>query len=343
MQAPQDYRDANESLFKRMTYEEYSGFFRIGMVERHEDNAIIQHGTMTMMRKQALADVGGWAEWCITEDTELGLRLFEAGWQSVYIDASLGRGVMPDTLGAYKCQRHRWVYGAMQILKRHFAALATHRTQLSTAQKYHFVSGWLPWIADALAFFFTIGGIVWSILMIVDPFRFEVPLPALTFVAIALFGVKVIKTLSLYPHRVKTGFRGAVAASVAGLALSHTVARAVLSGLFTSGKAFLRTPKLEATALVRSVLAVSWEEILLLTALIASMIGTWQARGGWSDSAGLVWMAMLAVQALPYAATLAMAIISVLPQAAPMPAPTFIPQPDPAPEIEPEPEFKRAA
>jgi cellulose synthase/poly-beta-1,6-N-acetylglucosamine synthase-like glycosyltransferase/exo-beta-1,3-glucanase (GH17 family) len=338
VQAPQDYRDSGESLFKRMTYEEYSGFFRIGMVERHEDNAIIQHGTMTMMRRKALAEVGGWAEWCITEDTELGLRLFEAGWHSVYIDRSLGRGVMPDTLGAYKVQRHRWVYGAMQILKRHLGALAGRRTQLSRAQKYHFVSGWLPWIADALAFFFTVGGVVWSALMIWDPFRFEVPLPALTAVAIALFAVKVTKTLSLYPHRVKTGFRGALAASIAGLALSHTVARAVISGLLTSAKPFLRTPKLEATAPVRAVIAVAWEEIVLLFALVAAIGGTWQVRGGWDDEAGLVWIAMLAIQALPYAATLAMAIISVLPHAMPRPATT-----DTHDEDEPAPDIRRAA
>ena len=30
-----------------MAYEEYRGFFHIGMVERNEHNAIIQHGTMT--------------------------------------------------------------------------------------------------------------------------------------------------------------------------------------------------------------------------------------------------------------------------------------------------------
>jgi len=337
VQAPQDYRDADESLFKRMTYEEYSGFFRIGMVERHEDNAIIQHGTMTMMRKQALIDVGGWAQWCITEDTELGLRLFEAGWHSVYIDRSLGRGVMPDTLGAYKVQRHRWVYGAMQIMKRHLSALVGNGTQLTRAQKYHFVSGWLPWVADALSFFFTIGGVVWSALMIIDPFRYEVPLPALTAVAISLFVVKVAKTLSLYPHRVKTGFSGAIAASVAGLALSHTVARAVISGLFTSGKPFMRTPKLEPTALVRGVIAVAWEEIVLLSALIVAIVGTWQVRGGWDDQAGLVWIAMLAIQALPYAATLVMAIISVLPHT--MPAPKALTTTDPVIE----PELRKAA
>lgn len=337
VQAPQDYRDAGESLFKRMAYEEYSGFFRIGMVERHEDNAIIQHGTMTMMRKQALIDVGGWSEWCITEDTELGLRLFEAGWHSVYIDKSLGRGVMPDTLGAYKVQRHRWVYGAMQIMKHHLGALMGKKTHLSRAQKYHFVSGWLPWIADALAFFFTVGGVLWSALMVYDPFRFEVPLPALTLVAISLFAVKVVKTLSLYPHRVKTGMGGAVAASVAGLALSHTVARAVISGLLTSGKPFMRTPKLEATAPVRSVLAVAWEEIVLLSALMIAVVGTWQVRGGWDDDAGLVWIAMLCIQALPYAATVVMAVISVLPHT--MPAPTPVQAPMPADETE----FKRAA
>ena len=62
MQGPQDYRDAHESLFKAMAYEEYRGFFHIGMVERNEHNAIIQHGTMTIVRKDALEEVGGWSD-----------------------------------------------------------------------------------------------------------------------------------------------------------------------------------------------------------------------------------------------------------------------------------------
>src|SRR6202000_1507273 len=51
VQAPQDYRDAHESLFKQLCYEEYTGFFRIGMVERNEHNAIIQHGKMCVVRR----------------------------------------------------------------------------------------------------------------------------------------------------------------------------------------------------------------------------------------------------------------------------------------------------
>ena len=41
----------HENLFKAMAYEEYRGFFHIGMVERNEHNAIIQHGTMTIVRQ----------------------------------------------------------------------------------------------------------------------------------------------------------------------------------------------------------------------------------------------------------------------------------------------------
>ncbi len=55
VQSPQDYRDAGESAFKRLMFWEYAGFFQLGMVNRNERNAIIQHGTMSLIRHVALA------------------------------------------------------------------------------------------------------------------------------------------------------------------------------------------------------------------------------------------------------------------------------------------------
>ncbi|MCE9521439.1 MAG: hypothetical protein K8S25_03285, partial [Alphaproteobacteria bacterium] len=81
----------------------------------------------------------------------------------------------------------------------------------------------------------------------------------------------------------------------------------------------------------------AWEEIALLSALVVAIVATWQVRGGWEDDAGLVWIAMLAIQALPYAATVTMAVISVLPHAMPVPAPSAKAKP------EMEPAFSRAA
>ena len=105
------------------------GFFYIGMVTRNERNAIIQHGTMTMVRKSVLEEVGGWAEWCITEDAELGLRIFEKGYEALYIAKSYGRGVMPDTFIDFKKQRYRWAYGAVQIMRHHAKASAGGKTE----------------------------------------------------------------------------------------------------------------------------------------------------------------------------------------------------------------------
>jgi len=309
VQGPQDYRDSHENLFKAMAYEEYRGFFHIGMVERNEHNAIIQHGTMTIVRKDALEEVDGWSEWCITEDTELGLKLFEAGWEATYISQSMGSGLIPDTLEAFMTQRYRWVYGAMQMLKRHAGAIFAGRSALSWPQRYQFLSGWLPWISDGLGMVVTLMALIWTLLMWLAPQYIDVPMPALSAAAMALFATKLLKTLLLYPPKVGSGFKGAIVASVAGLALTHTVGKAVWSGLLTSSKPFLRTPKCADSANFTQVLRVVWQEAALLIGLIAAMVSMAFDRG-FQDPAVALWMVMLGVQALPYVATMVTAKIS---------------------------------
>jgi len=325
VQAPQDYRDGEESGFKAACYEEYSTFFEVGMVERNEHNAIIQHGTMCVIRRDALAAVGGWGEWCITEDTELGLRLFEAGYRGHYINESLGRGLMPDTYSAYKGQRYRWVYGAMQILKRHASALFGN-SNLTVAQRYHFVAGWLPWFADAFAVLFAAFALVWTALMTIAPKHFDVPLTALSATAIALFGLKLTKTLVLHRAKVGASFGRAFAAALAGVSLAFVVGRAVLMGLFTSNSPFVRTPKCEDQALwTRGLRMVTTEASMfaLLMAAIAAMFAK-----GIDDPAEIAWSVALAVSAVPYAAAVCVAIRSTMkPRARPVLAPHVTPTP----------------
>jgi exo-beta-1,3-glucanase (GH17 family)/cellulose synthase/poly-beta-1,6-N-acetylglucosamine synthase-like glycosyltransferase len=340
VQGPQDYRDAGLSAFKAMAYEEYRGFFHIGMVERNEHNAIIQHGTMTIVRRRALDEVGGWATWCITEDTELGLKLFEAGYGAAYISGSMGSGLMPDTLEAFMSQRYRWVYGAMQIMKRHAGPIFLGRRKLSWAQRYQFLSGWLPWMSDGLGMIVTFMGLIWTALMTALPTMFDVPMPALSAAALALFFAKTLKTLLLYPQKVRSGVKGAIMASVAGLSLTHTVGKAALTGLFTSGKPFLRTPKCEDPAMLSQALRVVWQETLLFSLCILAVGLMAFVNNGLDDPAAMLWMTMLSVQALPYAASVATAAISatsnarkdranILPALPPAPTP---PEPEPLPK-----------
>jgi cellulose synthase/poly-beta-1,6-N-acetylglucosamine synthase-like glycosyltransferase len=331
VQGPQDYRDAGGSTFKSMCYEEYRGFFHIGMVERNEHDAIIQHGTMTIVRRSALEQVGGWSPWCITEDTELGLKLFEAGYSAAYIPQCLGKGLTPDTLGAFMTQRYRWVYGAMQIMKRHAGSIFIGRRKLHWAQRYHFLSGWLPWISDGLGFLVTIFALVWSLLMALEPRHFEVPMAALSATALALFAAKMAKTMLLYPKKVRSGVRGAAYASTAGLALTHTVAKAMWAGLFTSGKPFLRTPKCENPASLNQVLRLAWQECTLLVLGGLAIAATFTTRG-WDDPAAVLWMGMLTVQSMPYLATVITAAMSALSNMRAKPKAIVLPMPAPAAE-----------
>jgi len=316
VQGPQDYRDGHANIFKSMCYEEYRGFFHIGMVERNEHDAIIQHGTMTIVRKDALAEVGGWSEWCITEDTELGLKLFEAGYSAAYIPQSMGKGLTPDTLAGFMSQRYRWVYGAMQIMKHHMGAMFFGRTKLTWAQRYQFLSGWLPWISDGLGLVVTLFALIWTLLMTVAPRYFDVPMMALSAAALALFTAKTLKTFLLYPQKVRSGLFGAVIASIAGLALTHTVGKAVIAGVFTSHKPFLRTPKCQDPAMLSQVLRQTWQEVTLLSLCCLALVAMVFDRG-FDDPAAMLWMVMLAIQSMPYAATVITAILSAVSNARP--------------------------
>jgi hypothetical protein len=195
------------------------------------------------------------------------------------------------------------------MLKRHAGAIFFGGSALSWPQRYQFLSGWLPWISDGLGMVVTLMAIVWTVLMWVAPSYIDVPMPALSAAAMALFATKLVKTLLLYPPKVGSGIRGAFLASVAGLSLTHTVGKAVWTGLFTSGRPFLRTPKCADPASFAQVLRVVWQEAALLVLLLLAMASMAFDRG-FVDPAVTLWMVMLGVQSLPYLATLVTAKIS---------------------------------
>ncbi|MBD9485030.1 glycosyltransferase [Pseudomonas sp. PDM14] len=313
VQSPQDYRDGNESTFKKLCYAEYKGFFHIGMVTRNDRNAIIQHGTMTMIRRTVMDELK-WADWTICEDAELGLRVFEKGYSAAYAHQSFGQGLMPDTFIDYKKQRFRWAYGAIQIMKGHARSLFLGKdSELKRGQRYHFIAGWLPWIADGLNIFFTIGALLWSAAMIIVPTRVDPPLLIFAIPPLALFFFKFGKIMFLYRKAVGVDLVRAFQAAVAGLALSHTIAKAVLYGAFTKTIPFFRTPKMASNHGIMVALAEAREEVFIMLLLWGAALGIAIVQGLPSADVKF-WVAMLLVQSLPYLAALIMALLSSLPK-----------------------------
>jgi exo-beta-1,3-glucanase (GH17 family)/cellulose synthase/poly-beta-1,6-N-acetylglucosamine synthase-like glycosyltransferase len=313
VQAPQDHRDWHGDRFQEVCNFEYTGFFHIGMVHRNERDAIIQHGTMTMIRRAALDRLGGWAEWCICEDAELGLRLLEAGYQSVYVNHAFGRGLTAQTFAGYKSQRYRWAYGAVQIVKRHWRELVPWGGgRLRAGQRYHFLTGWAPWFADALQLLFTVTALFWTIGLLGAPRKFEFPITEFLVPTIGMFAFKMMHSLWLYTTRVPSTWSQRLGAAVAAMALTHSIARAMFRGIFTTNAPFMRTPKAEdRPALVRAIMAAREESLILFALWVAAIAIAGRYGIGYTETQ--LWVAVLMVQSVPYMAALYLSILNTRP------------------------------
>ncbi|MBW7848896.1 MAG: glycosyltransferase [Rhodospirillales bacterium] len=314
VQAPQDHREWENDPFKEMINWEYAGFFHIGMVARNEDDAIIQHGTMTLIRKEALANVGNWGEWCICEDAETGLRMLQAGYESVYVNRSFGHGLTPDTFLGYKKQRFRWAFGAMQIMKHHWRALMPfNHSGLTLAQKYHFLAGWLPWLADAFYLLFVMFSLVWSVGLVVAPRFFDFPLEMFVVPTIGVFIAKVAHHLFLYGTRVDCTWRQRIGSAIAGMALTYSIALAVWQGFFKKSTPFIRTPKCENKAAFTKGFLMAGEESLLMLAQWTAAVAVLTMSQPYNPTDAKLWAVVLFIQSVPFAAALTTSMISALP------------------------------
>ncbi len=303
VQCPQAHRDFAHNAFRSMTNWEYDGFFRIGMHHRNERNAIIQHGTMTMVRRSALVDTGAWSEWTICEDAELGLRLMRAGHDLVYVDELMGKGLTPADFKAYKSQRYRWAFGAMQIMKARWKWMTSKDAGLTRGQRFHFLTGWFSWFGDALHLAFTLLAMLWTLGMVLAPHYFTLPMYLFLVPLIGFFVFKAAFGIILYRVRVPCSWKDTIAASIASMSLSHAIARGIYLGLWRKKGEFVRTAKSRRIGKKPSAFVSVGEELALFAALVACVVGMINSNGI-NYIEGRLWIAILAAQAIPYGSAL---------------------------------------
>jgi cellulose synthase/poly-beta-1,6-N-acetylglucosamine synthase-like glycosyltransferase len=75
-------------------------------------------GNTVFMRRSLIERIGGWDEYNLTEDAEIGLRLSALGEpiRVVYDAQHVTREETPPTIGAFVRQRTRWSQGFLQVL-----------------------------------------------------------------------------------------------------------------------------------------------------------------------------------------------------------------------------------
>ena len=101
-------------------------------------------GTSSIMRWEALVDVGGFPTESITEDFMMTLVLRNAGWETAYLDEPLTEGLAPEGLKEYVTQRARWCLGMMQIARSSVGPFA--RNNLRLRDRWSVIDACLYWI-----------------------------------------------------------------------------------------------------------------------------------------------------------------------------------------------------
>src|SRR5712672_2049951 len=306
VQAPQDHRDQDLSLMHYMMNGEYAGFFDIGMVQRNEENAIIVHGTMCLIRRAAMDMAGGWAGDTICEDTDLGLAIIEHGWLSHYTNHRYGHGLLPDTYEAFKKQRHRWAYGGFQIVKKHWRRFLPGASRLSPDQRREFALGWLNWLgAESLGVLVAILNLIW--VPIVAFADIAIPDKILTLPIIAAFVVSLLHFLLMYRLRVPVKWGQMLGAMVAAMSVQWTVSRAVANGLITEHLAFARTSK-GGFSLMSVEFQAFWEAVIGILLLVGAAVLV--VTNNQKEVREIyVFAAVLVLESLPFLSAVAIAIL----------------------------------
>jgi exo-beta-1,3-glucanase (GH17 family)/cellulose synthase/poly-beta-1,6-N-acetylglucosamine synthase-like glycosyltransferase len=305
VQAPQDHRDGDRSPMHHALNGEYAGFFDIGMVERNEANAIIVHGTMCLIRRAALEAAGSWSSDTIVEDTDLGLTMLELGWRALYTNRRYGHGLLPDTFEAFKKQRHRWAYGGVQIMRKHWRRFLPGASRLTPEQRREYGIGWLNWLgAESVGVAVAIFNLLW--VPVVAFLGIAIPDKILTLPIIAAFLVSLMHFVMLYRLRVTIPLGQMLGSLFAAMSVQWTVARAVCDGLIKDHLPFCRTQKGGGGRLTTDFPAF-WEAILGALLVLGAIVVV--ATNAQEVREVNMFAAVLVIQSLPFRAATGLAAL----------------------------------
>ncbi len=254
------------------------GHFIIEQTVRSKNGFFLNfNGTAGLWRRACIEDAGGWQWDTLTEDLDLSYRAQMRGWKFDYLPDVVVPAELPPQVEAYKKQQFRWAKGSFQVVRKLLPNVLKAKLPLKVRfMALLHLTGYFvhPLMLSLLLLTLPVG------LLIPGAFRiFPISIfaglgpPLLYLTATATQHRSVWKRLKSFPLLVIVGF---------GLSLSTSIA--VLEGLFSTGGAFIRTPKLNLgnrrkgqrkvdRAYVAPLSSMVWIEIILgIYALVTGLV-----------------------------------------------------------------------
>ena len=269
-------RDFEGSSYYTACVDSFQAFYLSVMSSRNERDAVPFVGTMGLFRLSALIAVGGWNEWCICEDVEASLRVLKDGWSGLYIPRCFGRGVVPPSWAGMLTQRHRWCFGAMQILRLHWRSLMpwdrSPDNHMTSAQRRDYLMASLGWFRDILMLAFSLLLLAVTGLLVTHSDFAIAPLDgARSLLPLSLILIATICMMSTLRNWTTLSYRRALLSLVISLGVTFVIARGCVEGVARRDGVFLRTSKAGARRTVFTALKLTRWETALAVALYISV------------------------------------------------------------------------
>lgn len=172
---------------------EYEYFFRVYMNLANFFHCATSTGTMAIYQIDALKKVKFFNKKCVTEDADIGVRLLQAGYETIYVPQVSGRGLMPFDIESYKKQKARWSLGNAQILTKQLFRIMFD-TNLRWNQKIGIIAQLTAWINFILLPIILVS--IWTLIELVYPVNTTLVLLTVNIASVTLYLFIILQFIS---------------------------------------------------------------------------------------------------------------------------------------------------
>ncbi|CAN5871152.1 glycosyltransferase [soil metagenome] len=195
LQARLSYFNERQNLLTRWFSLEYDQWFGVVLPAVQQSRCVVPlGGTSNHMPTRVWHESGGWDEFNVTEDADLGARLARRGYQTLILDSITLEEANSDVLNWIR-QRSRWYKGYLQTMVVHLRRPVQLHREIGTKAMLRLInmSGGVPLTSAVnLLFWFTM--VIW---VLGRPAFIEMLFPPLTYYAcLALF--VIVAPLSVF-------------------------------------------------------------------------------------------------------------------------------------------------
>jgi len=168
LQSRLNFYNPRQNLLARWFTAEYSAWFDLSLPGLCALGAVIPlGGTSNHFVTDKLKELHGWDAYNVTEDCDLGVRIYRAGYKSRMLNTTTWEEAC-SSLRFWIRQRTRWLKGYIQTYLVHMRSPLKLLMELGIANFLHF-----QFLIGGIVFSFLINPIFWSMALLWFVFRFE--------------------------------------------------------------------------------------------------------------------------------------------------------------------------